>query len=107
VAHVRPLPKKPDGSRRYQVRYLAPDGRERARNFARKADADRFAASVETDKARGEWIDPRLGKTTVEEWGRGVAPAARPRPAEDPGRVREPAPHLRASDLRHDPVLTA
>jgi hypothetical protein len=37
------------------------DGRERAQTFGRKADADRFAASVETDKARGKWIDPRLG----------------------------------------------
>ncbi len=71
MAHVRPLPKKQDGSRRYQVRYVAPDGRERAKTFARKADVDRFAALVETDKGRGEWIDPRLGKTTVEEWAQG------------------------------------
>ena len=71
MAHVRPLPKKQDGSRRYQVRYVAPDGRERAKTFGRKVDADRFAASVETDKGRGEWIDPRLGRTTVEEWAQG------------------------------------
>jgi hypothetical protein len=57
VAHVRTLPKTRDGSRRYQVRYVGPDGRARAKNFGRKADADRFAATVETDKARGEWID--------------------------------------------------
>jgi len=71
VAHVRTLPKTQDGSRRYQVRYVGPDGRERAKTFGRKADADRFAASVETDKARGEWIDPRLGKTTVADWAEG------------------------------------
>lgn len=71
MAHVRTLSKKQDGSRRYQVRYVGPDGRERAKTFGRKADADRFAASVETDKARGEWIDPRLGKTTVAEWAEG------------------------------------
>lgn len=53
MAHVRALPKTQDGSRRYQVRYVGPDGRERAKTFGRRVDADRFAASVETDKARG------------------------------------------------------
>ena len=71
MAHVRSLLRKQNGSRRYQVRYVGPDGRERAKTFGRKTDADRFAASVETDKARGEWIDPRLGKTTVGEWAEG------------------------------------
>jgi len=71
MAHVRSLPRTQDGARRYQVRYVGPDGRERAKTFARKADADRFAAPVETDKARGEWIDPRLGRTTVAEWAEG------------------------------------
>jgi integrase len=71
MAHVRLLSRKQDGSRRYQVRYVGPDGRERAKTFGRRADADRFAASVETDKARGEWIDPRLGRTTVADWAEG------------------------------------
>ena len=56
------------GSVRWRVRYVAPDGQERSKTFLRKVDADRFAATVETDKARGEWIDPRLGRKTVEEW---------------------------------------
>lgn len=68
MAHIRPLPKKRDGARRYQVRYVAPDGRERAKTFTRRADAARFAATVEVDKARGAWIDPRLGRTTLEAW---------------------------------------
>lgn len=53
---------------RWRVRYIAPDGRERNKSFLRKVDADRFAANVETDKGRGEWVDPRLGRKTVEEW---------------------------------------
>lgn len=60
-----------DGSKstvRWRVRYVAPDGKERNKSFQRKVDADRFAAHVETDKARGEWIDPRLGRKTIEEW---------------------------------------
>ena len=52
----------------YQVRYRDPNGRQHARDFDRKIDATRFANSVETDKARGDWIDPRLAKVTFEEW---------------------------------------
>lgn len=52
----------------FQVRYRDPNGRQRARNFARKTDATRFAAAVETDKSRGDWLDPRLGKVTFGEW---------------------------------------
>jgi site-specific recombinase XerC len=43
-------------------------GRERSRSFARKADADRFMATVQADLIRGDWTDPRLSKVTVEEW---------------------------------------
>lgn len=50
----------------YQVRYYGPDGRRRAKTFARKKDAQNFANTVEADKLRGEWIDPRLGKTPFE-----------------------------------------
>ena len=63
MAHIR---RAKSGS--YQVRYRDPSGRERAKNFARKVDAQRFAATIEADKARGEWIDPRLGRITFAEW---------------------------------------
>ncbi|MDQ3680226.1 MAG: site-specific integrase [Actinomycetota bacterium] len=52
----------------FQVRYRDPAGRQRARNFARKTDATRFAHAVETDKVRGDWLDPRLGRVTFGEW---------------------------------------
>jgi hypothetical protein len=52
----------------HQVRYRDPNGRQRVRNFPRKTDATRFAASVETDKIRGDWLDPRLGKVTFADW---------------------------------------
>ena len=52
----------------WQVRYRDPNGRQHARNFDRKTDASRFAHSVETDKSRGDWLDPRLAKVTFEEW---------------------------------------
>lgn len=56
------------GSSTWQVRYRDPNGHQHARNFARKTDASRFAHAVETDKVRGDWLDPRLAKVTFEEW---------------------------------------
>ncbi len=63
MAHIR---KK--GPRRWQVRYRDPTGSERARNFRRKSDAEKFLVTIEADKVRGTWTDPRLGRTTVAEW---------------------------------------
>jgi integrase len=55
---------------RYRARYRAPDGRERSKCFARKIDAERFLSTIESSKLRGDWLDPALGKTTVDEWAR-------------------------------------
>jgi hypothetical protein len=52
----------------WQARYRAPDGRERAHNFRRKVDAEAFLATVEADKLRGEWTDPRRSRITFGEW---------------------------------------
>lgn len=62
---VRKLP-----SGRWQARY--PDGSGRKvpadRTFPTKADAARFLASVQTDMARGQFLDPREGKITLAQW---------------------------------------
>ena len=56
----------------YRARYVDPDGRERCKVFARKGDAEKYAATVEASKLKHEWIDPALGKTTfgdyADEW---------------------------------------
>jgi Phage integrase, N-terminal SAM-like domain len=36
--------------------------------FATKTDATRHLAQVETDLSRGQWSDPRLGRTTFAAW---------------------------------------
>lgn len=54
---------------RWRARYLDPDGKERSRTFARKLEADRFLATVETDKLRGAYIDPSAGRVTLREYG--------------------------------------
>ena len=53
---------------RWRARYFDPNGRERARTFARKADAERFLAGVEADKSRGLYVDPAAGRITLQEY---------------------------------------
>jgi Phage integrase, N-terminal SAM-like domain len=69
MAYVEDLKNKRQGAGRlrWRVRYRDPAGRERARSFARKVDAERFLRHVEADLVRGQWVDPDHGRTTVEE----------------------------------------
>jgi integrase len=53
---------------RYDVRYRNPSGKARMKTFRTRREADAYAANVEVDKARGTWIDPRLGRITFEDW---------------------------------------
>ncbi len=56
-----------DKGHAWRVGYRGPDRRQRYKTFTRKADADLFAATVETDMSRGDWTDPHLGRITVAE----------------------------------------
>lgn len=56
------------GQGRWRARYRGPDGRERSKTFDRRVDAERWLAGVEVSKARGEWVDPALGRITFGEW---------------------------------------
>ncbi|MYR07461.1 tyrosine-type recombinase/integrase [Gordonia sp. SID5947] len=54
--------------KRYQVRYRTPDHRQtKKRGFTTKRDAEAFAATVEVEKLRGEYVAPKLGQVTVGE----------------------------------------
>ncbi len=66
MAWVEKTPK--DKGHAWRVGYRGPDRRQRYKTFTRKADADLFAATVETDMSRGDWTDPHLGRITVTEW---------------------------------------
>ncbi|MCP4303552.1 MAG: site-specific integrase, partial [bacterium] len=50
------------------ARYRSPDGRERSKSFKRKIDADQYLAQVEVDKVSGDWVDPPLGRRTLDSW---------------------------------------
>ncbi|MBS9535043.1 tyrosine-type recombinase/integrase [Mycobacterium sp. M1] len=54
------------GATLYEVRYRTPENKTtRKRGFKTKRDADRFAATVEVSKMRGEYISPSLAKATI------------------------------------------
>lgn len=65
VAHVEKR-----GPGRWRARYRDPSGRELSRTFERKADAERFLALTEADKAQGAWIDPAAGRTSFGAYAR-------------------------------------
>jgi integrase len=71
------------GKDRWRARYRGPDGRERSRTFDRRVDGERWLATVETAKLRGEWVDPVLGRMTfaawVDQWERSSTSELRPR----------------------------
>lgn len=60
------------GGKRYQVRYRTPEHKQtKKRGFRTKRDAEQFAASVEVQKYRGEYVSHQAGQATVGELGPG------------------------------------
>jgi integrase len=57
-----------DGRTSYRVRYRTPAGAQRNKTFARRADAERFRATVEAAKNAGTYVDPARARLTVGEW---------------------------------------
>ena len=73
MAHIKKVTRATkDGKKRHawKVRYRDPDRVERARTFDKRADAERFASSIETDILRGDYVDPRAGKVALEDWAK-------------------------------------
>lgn len=52
----------------WRVRWRDAAGRQKAKTFDRKIDADNHERAVRTDLKRGDYIAPDAGKTTVREW---------------------------------------
>lgn len=66
MASIRKRTDRP--SKPWQARYRDPSGRERSQHFARKADAERWLATMRADVVRGQWIDPAGGRTRFATW---------------------------------------
>ncbi|WP_405060213.1 site-specific integrase [Kribbella sp. NBC_01505] len=53
--------------------WIDPKGDERSKAFATKAEALRYASGKETDRDRGDYLDPNAGKVRLEEvWARWI-----------------------------------
>ncbi|MEU2111869.1 site-specific integrase [Streptomyces sp. NPDC019507] len=52
----------------WQARYRDADGRQKAKHFPKKGEADRFLDDVRTEVRRGTYLDPKRGELTVSEW---------------------------------------
>src|SRR5690242_973885 len=55
-------------SGRYRGVYRDADGRRRSRTFERRALATAWLAAEATDRARGQWVDPRDGAVPLDAW---------------------------------------
>ncbi|MBV9057673.1 MAG: site-specific integrase [Pseudonocardiales bacterium] len=64
------IQKRPDG--RYRARYRGPDGKEHAKHFARKVDAQRWLDEQTAAMVTGQYVDPRAGRVIfrqcAEQW---------------------------------------
>src|SRR4051794_31026142 len=58
--------KRPSGQ--WRARYRDAAGKEHARHFARKVDAQRFLDGVASSVLTGRYVDPALSRVTVGEW---------------------------------------
>lgn len=61
------IKKRPDGQ--YRARYRGPDGKEHARHFVRKVDAQRWIDEVTAALVTGQYVDPKAGRATLRECG--------------------------------------
>ncbi|MEV5157879.1 site-specific integrase [Streptomyces sp. NPDC053728] len=54
---------------RYRARYIGPDGTEKSKSFPdkQKRKAETWLSNVEADMSRGQYIDPRAGRLTVQQ----------------------------------------
>jgi hypothetical protein len=66
MAHIEKRTR--NGRVTYRARYRDPAGREKARVFNRRADAQRFLTEIENSKLRGTWTDPALGRVLFADW---------------------------------------
>jgi hypothetical protein len=60
------IAKREDGQ--WRARYRDESGREHARHFARKIDAQRWLDEVSSSVVTGHYVDPKTARTTIEKW---------------------------------------
>jgi integrase len=76
---VASIAKRDDG--RWRARYRDSSGREHARHFDRKLDAQRWLDQVTASIVRGDYVDPREGRVTLRTYAGGWRKTLVGRPA--------------------------
>jgi Phage integrase, N-terminal SAM-like domain len=67
MASIEKRPRQ-DGRASWRAHYRTPSGEQRNKTFNRKAEAERFLASVESSKNTGSFVDSVLARITVGDW---------------------------------------
>ncbi|GAB2836360.1 hypothetical protein GCM10027176_45880 [Actinoallomurus bryophytorum] len=55
-------------AKRWLAIWIGPDGKEASRAFEKKSDAEKHGTAMEADTLRGVYVDPKVARTTVEQW---------------------------------------
>ena len=84
---------------RWRARYVDDQGREHAKAFGRKADAQRWLDKQVSDQVTGTWTDPALSRCHVRDDRRAVAVHQGHQVSQDRRRVPVPAGHHRAATV--------
>ena len=64
--NVASIQKRPDG--KWRARYRDPDGKEHARHFPRKIDGQKWLDEVSASIVTGQYVDPKAGEITLEDY---------------------------------------
>ncbi|WP_324650983.1 tyrosine-type recombinase/integrase [Georgenia sp. H159] len=84
------IQKRPNG--KWRARYRDAAGKEHARHFSRKIDAQRWLDEVTADVVTGRYVDPRTARMTFSEW---AETWLRGYEGKRPSTVRQARVHLR------------
>ena len=83
------IAKRPDGA--YRARYYDRSGKQHAKHFRRKTDAQQWLDRETAKLVSGAWVDPKAAKITVTEWCRTWLTGYGTR---QPGTVRQAEVHI-------------
>jgi hypothetical protein len=103
MAHIRKL-----GERRYQARWVDPDGRECSKIFSRRTDAEDKIKEVEHSKLEGSYIDHK-NPLTVAQYAKQWSTTSSSLDHSDSGQIhdRQPLAGTRLGGRRLSPVRTS
>jgi integrase len=68
----RRVPSESHGQgKRWQARWRDETGRQRKKNYERRAEAERFLSGIKADLGRGTYVDPSVGKARLRDYAEG------------------------------------